>query len=125
MDKATPLIVPQTSEQASGEIITQLTKSYLDSNLEKSGKILEAVGVTSYLEEEGITKGIDKEGVKTILASMSTFYLMYQAKKHWKVVLPVTGILALLVYMTKKPKKVVIAKTEVVTKPVTSFGIRG
>jgi len=78
-----PLIQPTTTEQSSGEIITSLTKSYLDSNLEKSGKLLEAVGVKSYLDDEGFTKGIDKEGVKTILASMSAFYLMYQAKKHW------------------------------------------
>jgi hypothetical protein len=113
---------PQTTEQSSGEIFANLSKNYLDSNLDKSGKVLEAVGVTSYLEEEGILKGIDREGVKTILASMSTFYLMYQAKKHWKIVLPTAGVLALLLYLTKKPKAIVPISSNVKS---TSMGIRG
>jgi len=133
VNNPTPLIVPQSTQQSSGELVAQLSKSYLDTNLEKTGKALDAVGVTSYLEEQGITKGIDKEGVKTILASFATFYLLYQAKKHWKKVLPTVGVIGLLIYMTKKPQVVAInaavnppsATPEVNNKASTVFGIRG
>lgn len=114
-----------TTEQSSGELVTQLSKSYLDTNLEKTGQALEAVGVTSYLEEKGLTKGVDKEGVKTILASMSAFYLLYQAKKNWKIVVPAMGIIGLMLYLSKKPKKPSLVTTKANDVVPTAFGVRG
>lgn len=115
----------RVAEQSSGQLVTQLSKSYLDTNLEKTGQALEAVGVTSYLKEQGILEGVDKEGVKTILASMATFYLLYQAKQHWKKVVPTVGVLALLIYMTKKPKQAILAGPKPDTSKSTVFGVRG
>jgi hypothetical protein len=120
-----PVIQTLPTDQSSGEIVTQLSKSYLDANLDKTGKVLEAVGVTSYLEDQGITSGVDKEGVKSILASMSAFYLLYQAKKNWKIVVPAMGIIGLMLYLSKRPKKPsLITKKENATSS-TVFGIRG
>lgn len=118
---------PTTTDASAAELVQKLSQSYLDSNLDKVSKGLQAVGVEEYLEQQGLsqyTKGASKEGFKNLLAAGMIFYLMYKAKQHWKPVLGGVAVLAIIIIATKKKKEDQASSQPVIQKS-TVMGIRG
>jgi len=122
-ENKTPALVTNPPANAA----EQLSSQYLDSTLDKGAKLLEASGTSQFLASQDIMT--TKEGVKNILAALALVYILNKAKKNWKPVLGVGGVLALIMYATKDKSPLMInaipVEGQYAQPPSVVFGVRG